>query len=185
MELYNANEMPLSSEAQKRIAQEKFLNGEELSTMEKVIIGRDSIIKEYNGYKFKPDHCYRVVSEKMLSIYSEVGKIVGASETDEYKEYTVDGKLYNNNKGVDWYLGGACLRYGNIIIECPADKEYFRPAWDNGNTTSMDPTVKFMKSSGYKNPVPLSMITKIIRVVKEDKQDGPEIEKINNQHKRL
>ena len=47
MELYNANEMPLSSDEKKRIAQEKFLRGEKLTIMEKVIIGRDPIIKEY------------------------------------------------------------------------------------------------------------------------------------------
>lgn len=172
MELYNANEMPLSNDEKKRIAQEKALNGEELTLGEKIILGRDPIIKEYNGYKFKPDHCYRVVSPEMLEIYTQAGKIVGASEEDEYKEFIAeDGKLYNNNRGVDWYLGGACLRYGTIIIECPADKNYFRPAWDNGNTTSMDPTVKFMKSSGYKNPVPLDMITNIIDTGMENKNN--------------
>ena len=108
----------------------------------------------------------------MLDIYTNAGSIVGASETDEYEEFTIDGKVYNNNRGVDWYLGGACLRYGDIILECPADKAYFKPAGDNGNTTSMDPTVKFMKSSGYKNPIPLSMITNIIRVVKENEQEN-------------
>jgi len=172
MELYNANDMPLSSDEKKRIAQEKAIRGEPLGIMEKVILGRDPIIKEYNGYIFKPDHCYRVISQSALKRYTEAGKIIGASETDEYEEYVAeDGKLYNNNRGVDWYLGGACLRYGTIIIECPADKRYFRPAWDNGNTTSMDPTVKFMKSSGYKNPVPLDMITNIIEVGMENKNN--------------
>ena len=73
-------------------------------------------------------------------------------------EYIQDGQRFNNNKGVDWYLGGVSLRYGNVIIECPASKEYFCPAYDNGCHLSMNPTVRHMKSSGYINPVPMSMV---------------------------
>lgn len=175
MELYNANEMPLSNDEQLRNAQIKVLNGQELSLSEKIKLGRDHPVKEYAGYKFKPDYVYRAISEDLLEIYKQTGKIIGIDSDDEYMEWEENGKSYNNNRGVDWYLGGACLRYGEIIIECPADKNYFKPAWDNGNGLSADPTIKFMKSSGFKNPVPTTMITKAFRIVKEkDKKSTPE-----------
>ena len=68
---------------------------------------------------------------------------------------------------------GVSFRYGNIIIECPADKEYFQPAFDFGSGMAIDPTVRQMKSSGYKKPVPFSMITKIIDISyeQENKND--------------
>ena len=178
MELYNANEMPLASDEKTRNAQEKFLRGEKLSLFENMALGRDHVIKEYAGYQFKPDHAYRAISEKLFNIYKQEGKIVGVlgDPEDEYLEFMEDGKLINNNKGVDWYLGGACLRYGDIIIECPCDKNYFQPAFDNGNHLSADPTVKFMKSSGSKNPIPTSMITKAFRINKELDKSATQLE---------
>ncbi len=132
MELYNAQTMPLSNDLKLKAVQEKILRGEPLTVMEKVIAGRDQTFKELAGYKLKPDHCYRAVSEKMFKLYQEKGFIVGNGTDDEYQEYVEDGKTYNNNRGVDWYLGGVALKYGDIILECPADKEYFVPADDNG-----------------------------------------------------
>ena len=175
MDLYNANEMPLSNNNLLKNAQVKVLKNEELSLQEKMILGRDHPIKEYDGYIFKPDHVYRAISEELLNFYIEKGYIYGNDLNDEYIEYEENGKLYNNNRGVDWYLGGASLRYGDVIIECPAYKNYFIPASDNGNNLSFDPLVKHMKSSGYKNPVPISMITKIIKISKKI-----ENEEINN-----
>lgn len=61
-------------------------------------------------------------------------------------------------------MGGACLRYGDIIIECPALKEYFTPIEDNGCGYSIDPRVRFLKSSGYKKPVPMSLVTSVMKV---------------------
>ena len=84
-----------------------------------------------------------------------MGYISSGRIDDEYEEYYLDNTLYNNNKGIDWYLGGVCLRYGEVILECPAYKKYFQVAFDNGNGMSKDPTVKFMKSSGYKNCIPI------------------------------
>lgn len=55
-EIYNAEEMPLSNDPTLQVAQQKLLNGEELSFDEKFIIGRDRTIKSLAGYKFKPDH---------------------------------------------------------------------------------------------------------------------------------
>lgn len=96
--------------------------------------------------------------------YRKKGMIIGTGTDDEYLEYEQDGKIYNNNKGVDWYLGGAELKYGDIVLECPADKEYFTPAFDNGCGMSFDPTVRFLKSSGAKKPIPVSMITRVFNV---------------------
>lgn len=170
MELYNANDMPLSNDEIKRNAQLKYINNEELNLREKMLLGRDHTIKEYSDFKFKPDHVYRAIDEKLLQIYKKTGYISGFGDNDEYIEYEENGKKYSNNAGVDWYLGGASLRYGDIIIECPADKSYFKPASDNGNCLSIDPTVKHMKSSGSENPVPISMITNAFKVSQKFKQ---------------
>lgn len=161
MELLNVYELPLSNDEEIKTAQIKILNKEELTTREKVILGRDHPVKEVLGYKLKPDHAYRVVSKDTLDLYLESGYVF-SYEGDEYKEYEEDGKIYNNNKGVDWYLGGAGLRYGDYIIECPAYKEYFTLAYDNGTRLSFDPSVRLIKSSGALKPVPISLITNII-----------------------
>ena len=163
-ELYNANDMPLSNEPNKRAIQEKRLNGNvgPLIPGEK-LFGRDHPVKEIDGYKLKPNCCYRVMHEQEYLQHVATGFIYGKNENDEQIIYTGDdGKIYTNNSGVDWFLGGACLRYGNIIIECPAYKEYFEPAIDNGNHLSFDPTIKHMKSSGFKHPVPMELV----RVIK-------------------
>ena len=31
--------------------------------------------------------------------------IIGNDENDDYMEFEQNGEVYNNNKGVDWYLG--------------------------------------------------------------------------------
>ncbi len=164
-ECYNANLMPLSNDKGLKKAQEKIINGEELSTKEKLILGRDHPVKRIDNYFLKPNCVYRVVSKEHYNQYLKWGYIYGNDENDEYIEYEKDGQIYNNNRGVDWYLGGASLRYGNrgeVIIECPALKQYFTPAFDNGCHLSFDPSVRHMKSSGFKNPVPVS----IIKVIK-------------------
>ena len=57
------------------------------------------------------------------------------------------------------YRKGGCGPYeGRSCSECPASKEYFTPAYDNGCHLSYDPTIRHMKSSGYKNPVPMDMV---------------------------
>ena len=124
MELYNANEMPLSNDELKRTVQEKILKGEQLNISEKRIAGRDHPKKNLFGYQLKPDHCYRAISKELLEIYKKTGYIYGTDEDDEYQEYIENGQLHNNNRGVDWYLGGVTLRYGYIVIECPAYKAF-------------------------------------------------------------
>ena len=161
MELYNANNMPLSNNPKLKNVQEKIINGQSVTVMEKIIAGRDHPIKNLGNYNLKPDHAYRAVSEKLFNIYKEKGFIIGTGIDDEYEEHIENGQTINNNKGVDWYLGGVDLKYGAIIIECPADKEYFTPAFDNGNGMSYDPSVRFLKSSGAKKPIPMTMITNV------------------------
>lgn len=155
---YNANEMPLSNKPDLREAQEKLIKGVELSFKDKLILGRDHPIKNIDGYELKPNCVYRAISEELYNEYLEKGYIYGYDINDEYQEYTENGQTYNNNKGVDWYLGGVDLKYGTVIIECPASKEYFIPAFDNGSGMALDPTVRHMKSSGFKKPVPMSMV---------------------------
>lgn len=159
MDLYNANTMPLANDAKTRIAQEKVIKGEELTLMDKLALGGDHIIKEIGNYKLKPDHVYRAINQNTLDTYTNRGFITSKNfdKPDEYIEN-------ENNAGIDWFLGGVCLKYGYIIIECPAYKEYFVPARDNGCHQCDDPYVRHMKSSGYNNPVPTSMITNIIDV---------------------
>lgn len=43
MELYNSSEMPLSNNSERRLAQEKILNGKQLSLKDKIALG-DMII---------------------------------------------------------------------------------------------------------------------------------------------
>lgn len=155
---YDSNLMPLSSEPNLRKAQEKILNNEPLTLSEKIILGRDHPIQIIDGYKLKSDCAYRAISEKLYEKYLELGFIYGTDKDDEYIEFIQDGKIYNNNRGVDWYLGGVCLRYGEVIIECPASSKYFKPAYDNGCHLSANPNVRHIKSSGFNNPVPISMI---------------------------
>ena len=54
-----------------------------------------------------------------------------------------------------------CNKYGFIIIECPAYKNYFIPASDGGYGMTDDIYVRHMKSSPQRNPIPISMITNI------------------------
>ena len=162
--LYNANDMPLSSDPKIRSVQNKIANGDSLSMFEKTFL-RDKTYKNIGNYECKPDYCYRAISKETYELYKEKGYILGQSK--EYQELA-DGT--NNNAGVDWYLGGYAKKYGSIIIECPADKDYFVPASDGGNRMSTDITVKHMKSSPKQNPIPFSKITRVFDLskIKED-----------------
>ena len=156
MELYNAQNLPLSDDPEKRKIQEKMLRGEKLTAFESVKISlRDHVIRKIGDYECKPDHCYRAISEEDLRIYKEQG-FVGDKNKGDY----IKGE---NNKGIDWYLGGACpgRRYGEIVIECPAYKDYFQVAGDNGLNMANDLNVRHIKSSSYSNPITMDMITNI------------------------
>lgn len=85
-----------------------------------------------------------------------------------------------NNAGVNWYLGGVDPKYGNVVIECPAYKKYFVPANDNGCGMVMDPFVRHMKSSGFKNPVPFDLVVNVMVLVEnvDDKRPQEIVEAI-------
>ena len=157
-DVYNVRKIPLSNNKERKISQLKYILGMELSLKEKILLGRDTTIKEINGYILKDYCCYRAVNTETYKKYLEMGYISSGIIDYEYEEYYLDNTLYNNNKGIDWYLGGVCLKYGEVILECPAYKKYFQVAFDNGNGMSKDPTVKFMKSSGYKNCIPIELV---------------------------
>lgn len=171
-DLYNALEMPLSDNPERRIAQEKILKGEPLTMHERIEYagGHDHPLKNIGNYKCKPDHCYRAVSRKTFEIYKECNCIIGFSE---YLGEVIDenGNKRIDNGGVDWYLGGYSKRYGDIVIECPAYKEYFVPNYDHGFGLSSDLTVRHMKSSGKIKPIPLELITNVfdLSLENEDK----------------
>ena len=61
-ELYDANDLPLSCDIRIRKIQEKVLNNESLTMIDKVIIGRDNPSKNLGKYKCKTDHAYRAIS---------------------------------------------------------------------------------------------------------------------------
>lgn len=170
MELYNAYDMPLSNNPEVRAIQEKQICGEELTIQDKIFLakkdqgGRDHTIKILGDYECKPDCCYRCISERTLEYYLKYGYI-----KDERRKEYIEGE---NNQGIDWYLGGAMPgKYGDIIIECPADKRYFTPARDGGYGMSNDIFVRHMKSSPNNNPIPFSMITNIFdnrKIIEEE-----------------
>lgn len=183
IELYNSHDMPLSNDPERRAAQEKMLRGEPLTMKEKINYagGHDKPLRKLGDYECKPDHCYRAISLETYELYKKEGFITGFSEyLGEVKD--ADGQVRIDNGGVDWYLGGAGKRYGDIIIECPADKRYFQPNYDNGFGLSGDLEVRHMKSSGKQNPIPFSMITNIfdLRQIKtqekETQQEQQQIE---------
>ena len=170
--MYNIYNMPLSNNEKVRNAQTKALNNQPLGMLDKIVLGRDNIVREIDGYTLKPDCVYRAVSQELLELYQQCGYIVGVDKDDEYVEYEENGQRYNNNRGVDWYLGGAAPRYGDVIIECPADERFFTPAMDYGSGMALDPMVRLMKSSGAKNPVPTDMITNVLYIQKELEQSS-------------
>lgn len=157
-ELYDVRTMPLSQNIELKTAQEKILNNVPLTLKDKLLLGRDNTITQLGSYEFLPNYVYRCISKELYEIYLKTGYIYGNSENDEYEEYIENGHVYNNNKGVNWYLGGIEPSYGEYIIACPAYKEYFTPAYDNGNHLSINPMVRHMKSSGYKKPVPMNLV---------------------------
>ena len=157
---FDVKDMPLSNEPELRIAQEKLLKGENLSLSETIKLGRDHPLKTIGEYECKSNCCYRAIYKDCLDAYLKQGYIGGKGR--EYEEFIDEnGKISTNNSGVDWYLGGYSKKYGNIVIECLADKNYFITAYDGGNHMSRDPNVKHMKSSPKNNPIPVSKITNI------------------------
>ena len=183
MELYDAKTMPPSREPNRRMAQERYARGERFPTL----LGRDQskIKKELGKYQCKSNYCYRAISQATYELYRNSGFISdNRPNTKEYME-SVDenGKAFNNNSEIDWFLGGAAPggEYGMIVIECPADMNYFQPAFDNGCDLTIDPTVRHMKSSPKENPIPFSMITNVFDYSKIKEQAKTEFDAIRQQ----
>lgn len=183
MELYDAKNMPFSSNPNLRIAQERYARGERFPTL----LGRDQgkIKKELGKYQCKSNYCYRAISQETYELYRNAGFISdNRPNTKEYME-SVDenGNVFNNNSGIDWFLGGAAPggEYGMIVIECPADMNYFQPAFDNGCDLTIDPTVRHMKSSPKEKPIPFSMITNVFDYNKIKEQAKAEFDVIRQQ----
>ncbi|MFZ2544794.1 MAG: hypothetical protein WAW80_02360 [Candidatus Saccharimonadales bacterium] len=157
--LYHIDQMPPAEDPTLRAIREKQLRGESLSLSESMKAGRDETVDALEDYELKPDHVYRAVGRKALEAYMQTGLIHGRGglevTDDEYEE--------GNNKGVDWYLGGAALKYGAVLLEAPADPRYFVPAAQSGHALAKDPRVRHMKSSGATNPVPMDMA----RIIKQ------------------
>ena len=161
---YDSRTMPGTSDPELIQIYQKLANGEKLNLRESVKLpGHDHPVKVLGDYECKPNCCYRAVSQETYELYKQTGFIqdLRNNAQDNYIEVKEDGSYYTNNAGIDWYLGGVGLRYGDIIIECPASKEYFEPAYDNGTRLSADPTVRHMKSSPKRNPIPMSMVTNV------------------------
>lgn len=173
MDLYNSQNMPLSLDNEIRTIQEKQLRGEKLNMSELLVLvrkdvgGRDHTIRKIGDYECKPNCCYRCVSEEVYQIYKQTGFIL-----DQRRSDYIEGV---NNQGIDWYLGGTMpsKKYGFIVIECPADKKYFKPTKDGGYGMSNDIYVRHMKSSPQNNPIPFSMITNVFdykKIMQEQKE---------------
>lgn len=148
--LYDYTELSLSENDELNMILEKVLNNEKLTTLESIRVGRDKVFTEIGDYKLKTYCAYRVIDEETLLNYEHTGFVISPKENDEY----IPGK---NNDGINWYLGGACPKYGNILIECPAYKEYFQLVSSNSHMAD-NPYVKHLKSSGFKNPIPFNLV---------------------------
>ena len=151
--LYHMDEMPPAEDERLKAIRDKQLRGEPLTIGESLRAGRDSTVGRLGDYELRADHVYRAVGKDALDAYVLAGMVVGAGGLEVEDEYE-DG----NNKGVDWYLGGVALRYGMIVLEAPADPNYFQPASQNGHALAVDPRVRHMKSSGSRNPVPMTNV---------------------------
>ena len=148
--LYHVDHMPMTDDPTVSIIRQKQLAGEPLTLGESINAGRDRTVGSIDDYELKPDYVYRNIGQEALAAYDAAGAVIGFGEGDEFAP--------GNNKGVDWYLGGAAMRYGGVVLEAPADPALFEPADGWGHHLANDPRVRHMKSSGHANPVPMSSV---------------------------
>lgn len=144
--------LPLSDDQVLRSAQQKIINGESLTLGEKIKAGRDKVTTKIGDYKLRSDHAYRAINSNALEEYAKTGRIY--RNIDEY----IPGE---NNGGIDWYLGGASTKYGNVVLECPAKPEYFTLASDYGSGMAQNPLVRHIKSSSQNNTIPFDNVSNI------------------------
>lgn len=163
-ERLHALTLPLSTAGENLL--NKLHAREPLTIKEKIDSGRDSVFvgREIPGIVFKPDHAYRMIDEATLEKYMREDSIEGEHATPDI--FTHEGEVAN--AGVDWYLGGACPRYGNIVIETPADMRKFVIADKDKNMMAKNPFVRHIKSQGGTElAIPLSD-THAYRLVKNE-----------------
>jgi hypothetical protein len=170
--LYHADLMPPAENETLRAVREKQLAGVALNMTELMRAGRDTTVDAIGEYELKPDHVYRAVGRDALEAYQLHGMVVATGEEDD--EF-IEGL---NNAGVDWFLGGAAPKYGSVVLETPADPDYFVPAHDNGHALAKDPKVRHMKSSGRLNPVPMDKV-RVIEVPPVKTTDGEQKESVD------
>ncbi len=131
----------------RKIISDKVNAGEELSMLERIKSGRDRVYtgNDIEGMNIKPDHAYRAVDLNTLKKYIYHGNVEGEHEKpDVWKE--------GDNRGVDWYLGGVAPKYGEYIIEAPANPDKFTIADLHDNSIlSSDLSVRHIKSEGGTN----------------------------------
>jgi hypothetical protein len=148
---YHVDAMPLPDDPARRAIVEKQLAGEPLTLGESMQSGRDNTVDMIGEHPVKPDHVYRTVGEAGLNAYLAAGSVVGQEGDQDF----VEGE---NNGGIDWYLGGVALKYGEVVLEAPASPDFFRPSSHAGTGMAKDPRVRHMKSSVAENAVPMSMV---------------------------
>lgn len=131
----------------RKIILDKVNAGEELSISERIKSGRDRVYTgdDIEGISIKSDHAYRAVDLNTLKKYVHHGNIEGEHEQPDV--WTEGG-----NSGVDWYLGGVAPKYGEYIIEAPANPDKFTIADLHDNSVmSSDLSVRHIKSEGGTN----------------------------------
>ena len=174
--LYEKGRMPIAPENvenhsfMQKVAK-KMSSGESLTLTEKMS-ARDGIIYEFNGYKLKPDCCYRKAGPSEIEHYKKTSFVDG----------NIDLKTLNRNDGstirgrvdtIDWFLGATTPRYGEILIETPAKAEYFVPVEKPGAKGNLlaDPDAIHMHSSGIVDPIPMSEVRIIQGPQSSESQD--------------
>lgn len=151
--LYQSSHMAPAEDPVLQEIRRKQAEGAQLSLGEQLRAGRDDTVKQIGDILLRPDHVYRAVGKDALDAYTAAGSVISQGE-GKGSEY-VEG---DGNGGVDWYLGAVARKYGEHVIEAPADPDYFVPADQNGHAMAKDPTVRHMKSSGRANPVPMDRV---------------------------
>ncbi len=138
---------------------EKQLSGQQLTMSEIMDFGRDGVLYEWNGYKLKPDCCYRKITKEALEQYQKSGFVDNDIDLSNLTRRD-GGKIKGRIDTVDWFLGATTPRYGDILIETPASEKYFVPAekpGDKGNLLA-DTEALHMHSSGIVDPIPMSEV---------------------------
>ena len=161
----------------RKILAEKQASGAQLTMEEIMQAGRDGVLYEWNGQKLKPDHCYRKIQQPDLDHYRESGFVDNNIDLKTLERK--DGrKVKGRIDTVDWYLGATTSRYGDILIEAPANPDYFVPVETPGKQGNMltDPDAIHMHSSGIVDPIPMSEVRVLGREESKDSAPDPELE---------